>query len=295
MKSGRHQRPACRTASATVTAAAHVAAPAPRARGSNLGDACLLFWVSTILVSRKVGKAEHKYRVRALLYAEVTQKFGTEPAHVGNLRSIRPAAIAREGREELGETLQYAQRAEESHHCGFALCGIYSGFAAHAACSCSEFVHPYNNPSGFNFQSPVVARLLYVFAIAFRQMTRGTQCGEQYFANVPAAMQTLFISGALLDEVGSLVKELFAEKLYVSLTMMYVFIIMSAITAPWQLVSGRHSCVNDKACVGQHETADFREGFLMFMSQCPLKVMNMLIGVSWLVIPRYIAADGGFA
>ena len=73
-------------------------------------------------------------------------------------------------------------------------------------------------------------RLLYVFAIAFTQLTRGTQCGAQYFMNVPASMQSLFISGALLDDIGSLMHDLLDEGLYTTLALMYVFVIMSSIT-----------------------------------------------------------------
>ena len=84
-----------------------------------------------------------------------------------------------------------------------------------------------------------VARLLYCFAIAFTQMTRGSQCGEQYFPNIPVAMQSLFISGALLDDVGTVLKDLFAERL-----------ILVAI-----LPLGRY-CVEALGCVSMVVTAE---------------------------------------
>lgn len=86
------------------------------------------------------------------------------------------------------------------------------------------------------FTLALLLMILYIFAIAFTQLTRGTQCARQYFSSVPASMQTLFISGALLDEVGTLMNDLLAENLYISLTLMYTFVIMSAITVMNMLI-----------------------------------------------------------
>jgi len=86
------------------------------------------------------------------------------------------------------------------------------------------------------FTLALLLMILYVFAIAFTQLTRGTGCARQYFSSVPASMQTLFISGALLDEVGTLMNDLLAENLYFSLTLMYTFVIMSAITVMNMLI-----------------------------------------------------------
>ncbi|CAE7629097.1 unnamed protein product [Symbiodinium sp. CCMP2592] len=86
------------------------------------------------------------------------------------------------------------------------------------------------------FTLALLLMILYVFAIAFTQLTRGTGCARQYFSSVPASMQTLFISGALLDDVGTLMNDLLAENLYISLTLMYTFVIMSAITVMNMLI-----------------------------------------------------------
>merc|ERR1719487_215615 len=42
--------------------------------------------------------------------------------------------------------------------------------------------------------------IIYIFAIAFRQLADGTEVGEDYFSNVPLAMATLLHRGTFMDE-----------------------------------------------------------------------------------------------
>lgn len=50
--------------------------------------------------------------------------------------------------------------------------------------------------------------LLYVFAIAFTQLTVDTQVGQLFFPSVPASMYTLLVFGTLADGIGTPLKEL---------------------------------------------------------------------------------------
>lgn len=71
--------------------------------------------------------------------------------------------------------------------------------------------------------------LLYVFGIAFRQLTADTPVGDAYFTSVWHAMHTLWIDGTLLDSTGLLVEHLRHEALYLP-ALFYVFLLMSALT-----------------------------------------------------------------
>merc|ERR550532_2916939 len=44
--------------------------------------------------------------------------------------------------------------------------------------------------------------LIYVFAIAFRQLTADTDAGKIYFYNIPKSMHTLLIDGTIMDGPG---------------------------------------------------------------------------------------------
>eukprot|EP00420_Gonyaulax_spinifera_P027062 CAMPEP_0197898118 /NCGR_PEP_ID=MMETSP1439-20131203/43295_1 /TAXON_ID=66791 /ORGANISM="Gonyaulax spinifera, Strain CCMP409" /LENGTH=682 /DNA_ID=CAMNT_0043518811 /DNA_START=58 /DNA_END=2102 /DNA_ORIENTATION=+ len=77
--------------------------------------------------------------------------------------------------------------------------------------------------------------LLYVFAIAFRQLTADTPAGEKYFSTIINAMHTLLIDGTLLDGTGSLVKTL-EEAGVVYVVILYMFILLSALTVMNMLI-----------------------------------------------------------
>jgi len=77
--------------------------------------------------------------------------------------------------------------------------------------------------------------LIYVFAIAFRQLTDGSPVGVLYFRGMVTAMHTLLIDGTFLDSAGSVVKELEKESIaYV--VMFYVFVLLSALTVMNMLI-----------------------------------------------------------
>lgn len=52
---------------------------------------------------------------------------------------------------------------------------------------------------------------IYVFAIVFRQLTDDTEAGHMYFSSILGSMYTLFLHGALLDELGDMCTHLAAS------------------------------------------------------------------------------------
>merc|ERR1719183_2581352 len=48
------------------------------------------------------------------------------------------------------------------------------------------------------FTLMLLCAFLYVFAVAFRQLSDGTQVGEEFFVSVPVAMHTLVIHATFL-------------------------------------------------------------------------------------------------
>jgi len=76
--------------------------------------------------------------------------------------------------------------------------------------------------------------ILYVFAVAFKQLTRGTALGDQYFVSVPQAMNSLLLQGMLplyaviVDDISS------ANALYWPIIMS--FILLASITVMNMLV-----------------------------------------------------------
>mmetsp|Transcript_24503 Transcript_24503/g.56859 ORF Transcript_24503/g.56859 Transcript_24503/m.56859 type:complete len:795 (+) Transcript_24503:110-2494(+) len=71
--------------------------------------------------------------------------------------------------------------------------------------------------------------LIYIFAIAFRQLTDGTEVGVLYFGNMFKAAHTLLLDGTLLDSTGTVVQALEKESLALVLVF-YVFILLAALT-----------------------------------------------------------------
>ena len=70
---------------------------------------------------------------------------------------------------------------------------------------------------------------LYVFAIAFRAVLDGTTVGWDFFRNVPMSMHSLAMHGTLLDRVSDIM-EFLRDDSPVGFALMYIFIIMSAVT-----------------------------------------------------------------
>ena len=69
-----------------------------------------------------------------------------------------------------------------------------------------------------------------VFAIAFKTALVGTAVGEKYFKHVPGAMHSLLLQGTLLDSVSEMLNMMIETEEYLGLGLMYLFMIVSAIT-----------------------------------------------------------------
>jgi uncharacterized membrane protein YhaH (DUF805 family) len=69
--------------------------------------------------------------------------------------------------------------------------------------------------------------VIYVFAIAMRQLTDGSSAGELYFPNIPRSMYTLLVHGTLLDELAPVCEEI----LEFSVPVLFVLFLFIAIAA----------------------------------------------------------------
>mmetsp|Transcript_41434 Transcript_41434/g.118266 ORF Transcript_41434/g.118266 Transcript_41434/m.118266 type:complete len:696 (-) Transcript_41434:239-2326(-) len=77
--------------------------------------------------------------------------------------------------------------------------------------------------------------LLYVFAIAFRQLTADTPVGILHFGSIFGAMHTLLLDGTLLDGTGTLVRAL--EEVNIGLVLLfYFFVLLAALTVMNMLI-----------------------------------------------------------
>eukprot|EP00419_Tripos_fusus_P033003 CAMPEP_0172782974 /NCGR_PEP_ID=MMETSP1074-20121228/204201_1 /TAXON_ID=2916 /ORGANISM="Ceratium fusus, Strain PA161109" /LENGTH=528 /DNA_ID=CAMNT_0013619961 /DNA_START=40 /DNA_END=1624 /DNA_ORIENTATION=- len=79
------------------------------------------------------------------------------------------------------------------------------------------------------FALGLLALILYVFGIAFTQLSEDTSLEEDWFSSVLHSMNTLLIYGALMDEISSLVIEIENESIAL-LLFFYVFILLAALT-----------------------------------------------------------------
>jgi len=70
--------------------------------------------------------------------------------------------------------------------------------------------------------------IIYVFGIAFTQLCAGTGC-EASFPDVPAAMHTLLLNGALMDSLGTIVEPL-QQQSPALLLLFYGFLLLAAMT-----------------------------------------------------------------
>lgn len=99
----------------------------------------------------------------------------------------------------------------------------------------------------------LLAILLYIFAIALRQLTEGTPVGEEHFNSILDAMQTLLIDGTLMDSLGPLVRSLGAESPILAV-FFWVFVLLSSCTVMNMLIGVLCEVVNGVAEV-EKETA----------------------------------------
>lgn len=77
--------------------------------------------------------------------------------------------------------------------------------------------------------------LLYVFAIALRQLTDGSPVGESRFTTVPSSMYTLLIDACLMDSLGTLVRALEKDNL-LGVLVFWIFVLLSSCTVMNMLI-----------------------------------------------------------
>jgi len=70
--------------------------------------------------------------------------------------------------------------------------------------------------------------LLYIFSIAFVQLLKGSDIGDQLFANIFGAMNTLLVTGAFLDNITQVITDLGLESVPVML-LFFIFVSLSAL------------------------------------------------------------------
>jgi len=71
--------------------------------------------------------------------------------------------------------------------------------------------------------------IMYVFAIIFTQLAKGTAMGAFYFPNIQHSMYSLLIYGTFLDNLAQFCDEIGAES-YVCLALVFVFILLASCT-----------------------------------------------------------------
>lgn len=76
--------------------------------------------------------------------------------------------------------------------------------------------------------------IIYVFAVAFRQLTEGTNIGEDYFKSVPSSMNSLLLRGALPDHF-EMVNSV-ADELWYLWPFIMLFILLASLTVMNMLV-----------------------------------------------------------
>jgi len=70
--------------------------------------------------------------------------------------------------------------------------------------------------------------VIYVFAVALRQLTDGTRAGRLYFDGIFASMHTLLLDGTLMDSPGNVVKALLEDSVFLVIVF-YVFVCLAAL------------------------------------------------------------------
>jgi len=92
----------------------------------------------------------------------------------------------------------------------------------------------------------LLAILLYVFAIAMRQLTDGTDVGELHFYSVPSSMYRLLIEGVFLDNLSSTVKVM-SDSSPVFTIVFLVFVCIAALMVMNMLIGVLCEVVSDVA------------------------------------------------
>jgi len=76
----------------------------------------------------------------------------------------------------------------------------------------------------------------YIFAVAFVQLTTDTPAGNDFFANVPIGMHSLFIHATFLDDLAAFCEPLHVAGLEHVLALVFVFICIASLTLMNMLV-----------------------------------------------------------
>eukprot|EP00927_Polykrikos_kofoidii_P025042 TRINITY_DN22583_c0_g1_i2.p1 TRINITY_DN22583_c0_g1~~TRINITY_DN22583_c0_g1_i2.p1 ORF type:complete len:804 (+),score=113.45 TRINITY_DN22583_c0_g1_i2:93-2504(+) len=82
----------------------------------------------------------------------------------------------------------------------------------------------------------LLAIIIYVFAIAFRQLTSDTHLEEVLFPSIGVTMHLLLLDGTLMDSTGTVVQHMLLEESYFCLFLFYLFILLAALTVMNMLI-----------------------------------------------------------
>eukprot|EP00930_Biecheleria_cincta_P058337 TRINITY_DN44179_c0_g1_i1.p1 TRINITY_DN44179_c0_g1~~TRINITY_DN44179_c0_g1_i1.p1 ORF type:complete len:605 (+),score=83.63 TRINITY_DN44179_c0_g1_i1:52-1815(+) len=109
---------------------------------------------------------------------------------------------------------------------------------------------------------------VYMFAIAFRQLTDGTPLGDKHFSTVLASMHTLFLDGTLLDGTGDLVRDLLRES-WAYVLVLYVFVTLAALMVMNMLIGVLCEVVSAVAAAERDSisVATVKEGIMGIISR----------------------------
>jgi len=90
--------------------------------------------------------------------------------------------------------------------------------------------------------------LLYIFGIAFTQLTEKSEVGDFYFPNVPASMYTLLMCGTLMDNIGEPLKQL-GDLSFFFAALYLLFVLLATITVMNMLIGVLCEVVSTVAAV----------------------------------------------
>jgi hypothetical protein len=96
--------------------------------------------------------------------------------------------------------------------------------------------------------------LLYVFAIAFAQLTKETAVGEEYFSTVALSMNTLWLYATLCEDIPSLAHAVREESVYLVL-LLYFFVLAAPLTVMNMLIGVLCEVVSAVATSENEESA----------------------------------------
>lgn len=96
--------------------------------------------------------------------------------------------------------------------------------------------------------------LLYVFAIAFKQLMEGSDVGLRYFRSVPESMNTLWLYATLLEEITTLAHDVQRDNVWM-LGVLYLYILGAALTVMNMLIGVLCQIVSTVATTEKEESA----------------------------------------